>query len=86
MEARTAYTTSGTRSQHISENESRHRLGTTFYFVESFAEPGGKGAFEMRHSFLLATSFCCAHCRIFARKFLVDLHTVCASPKKLARP
>ena len=27
-------------------------LQVKFHFAESFDEPGGKGAFEMRHSFL----------------------------------
>ena len=31
--------------------ESAHPL-RTFYFTESFDEPSGKGAFEMRHSFI----------------------------------
>ena len=48
---------------------------------ESF--DGGKGAFEMRHSFLY---FVGTHFRIFVRKFLVHLRTVYASLQKLARP
>ena len=71
--------TEGTR---VSWKESAHRLWTIFqYFAESFA--GGKGAFEMRHSFLyfVGTLF-----RIFVRKFLVHVRTVYASPQELARP
>ena len=63
----------GTRSQRASNSRSRkafrvlwkgsaHPLRTTFDFVESFYEPGGQGAFEMRHSclafFSLLRNFC----------------------------
>ena len=69
-----------TEGTPVSWKESAHRLRTTFqYFAESF--DGGKGAFEMRHSFLY---FFGTHFRIFVHKFLVHLRTVYASP--LARP
>ena len=58
-----------------------HRLLTFQYFTESC--DGGKGAFEMRQSFLY---FVGTHFRIFVRKFLVHLRTVYASLQKLARP
>ena len=51
----------------------------TVNFAESFEEPSGKGAFEMRLYFFSLV-------RIFVRKFLVHLRTVYASPQKLARP
>ena len=69
---RTANAKSGTRSltrlklqtkQAIMEGtwvlwkEGAHRLRTPFYVAESFGKPGGKGAFEIRHSFLYI-SFC----------------------------
>ena len=67
-EMRTAYAENGTWFPYVSNKtwlvandhgtyasivteESAHRL-RTFYFAESFDEPGGTGAFEMRHSFL----------------------------------
>ena len=54
------------------------------YFAESFDEPGGKGAFEVPRSFLFFFSLY-THLQIFARKFLVDLRTVYASPQNPAR-
>ena len=63
--------------------ESTHRL-RTFYPAESFVEPGCKGAFEMRHSFLLFL-FVGAHFRIL-HKFLVHMRTVYTSQKVLPRP
>ena len=86
MEAmRTTYPKSGTQSQHVSHHmqqtipegtwvlwkESTHRW-RTFYFAESFDEPGGNGAFEVRHSFPFFR-FVGTHLRNFVRRFLVHL-------------
>ena len=50
---------------------SAHRLRRTFYFAESFDELSGKGAFEMRHSFLFP--FVGTHFLIFSRTFLAHV-------------
>ena len=92
---RTAYEKSWIQSQHVSwPNSTRDRQSRKtreyceskrivyeqhFKYRESF---GGKGPFEMRHSFLY---FVGMHFRIFVRKFLVHLRTAYASPQKLAR-
>ena len=64
------------------EKESMHHL-RTFYLAESFDEPGGKGTFQMRHSF--PYFFLLVHIsETFVRKFIIHLHTVYASSQKLA--
>ena len=73
--------TEGTRL--LWRESAHHRLRR--FFAESFDEPGSKGAFEMRHLFLLFI-FVGTHFRVFVRKFSVHLRAVYASPQKLARP
>ena len=94
---RTAYAKSGIQSRHVSNytrqtitegtrvfwKESVHCLRTFQYFAESLTFDGGKGAFELCHSFLY---FVGTHFQIFIREFLAHLRTVYASPQKLARP
>ena len=66
----------------VKEQRASFATLTFQYFAESF--DGGKGAFEMRHSFLyfVGTPF-----QIFEREFLIHLRTVYAScPRKLAPP
>ena len=65
--------------------ESVHRLQTTFYFAESFDEHGGKGAFEIHHSFPYFFLFLFVGMN-FRICVLVHLHMVCAPPQKLAGP
>ena len=67
----------------ITEKESAHRLRRTFYFAESFNEAGGKGAYDMRHSFLYFVSL--VHIsRDFVRKVFVHLRTVYAKASATA--
>ena len=71
LETITAYTKSGTAlSTHLKLHtrhtimedtqilwmETMHSFWTKFSFAESFDEPGGKGAFEMHHTFLYSFS------------------------------
>ena len=74
------------RHKRVLWKESAHRFRRTFDFAESFDEPGGKGAFEMRHPVNSLFLFVGTHFRILFRTFIVHLRTVYASPKKLARP
>ena len=79
----TAYAKSGIQSEHVWRQtitqllwrESTHPLITTFQYVAELCD-GGKGAFEMHHSFLYFIGTQC----------LVHLRTVYASPPKLAWP
>ena len=75
----------GTRSQHSSIQKERvHRL-QIFYFAESFDEPGGKCAIEIRHSFPYFFLLVRISEFLYAN-FSSTCVTVKTYPQKLARP